>query len=132
MERAGVLFSMLTGGRFAGLDQDFDEDDTPRLTGKRPSGELVPISGLSEGTRDQLFMALRLAYLEDYSTRAESPPFIGDDLFTSFDEERTACGLTALSEIGPKIQPILFTHHRHVVDTARKIIGQDLSVIELS
>jgi uncharacterized protein YhaN len=131
MERAGVLFSLLTDNAFAGLDQDFDEDDTPRLACQRLSGELVPISGLSEGTRDQLYLALRLAYLEDYSLRAEVAPFIGDDLFTSFDEERTASGLAALSQIGDRVQPILFTHHKHVVDIARKTIGQDVSIIEL-
>lgn len=42
------------------------------------------------GSRDQLFLALRLAYLEDFAKNADPAPFIGDDLFTSFDEDRTA------------------------------------------
>ncbi|MBM3758246.1 MAG: hypothetical protein FJW38_30255 [Acidobacteria bacterium] len=131
MARAGALFSMLTGGAFASIDQDFGDDDTPRLVACRSSGEQVPVAGLSEGTRDQLYLALRLAYLEDYASRAEAVPFVGDDLFTSFDEERTANGLAALAEIGTKIQPILFTHHRHVVEIARTAIGTALDVIEL-
>jgi len=131
MARAGGLFTTLTGGAFAGLGQDFDDDDTPHLVGQRASGELVSVAGLSEGTRDQLYLALRLAYLEDFAGRAEAVPFIGDDLFTSFDEDRTANGLAALATIGDRVQPILFTHHRHVVDIARSAIGSDVAVIEL-
>lgn len=132
MTRAGALFTTLTGGAFSGLGQDFNEDDTPRLVGQRKSGELVAVGGLSEGTRDQLYLALRLAYLEEYAGRAEAAPFVGDDLFTSFDEDRTAYGLAALAAIGDRMQPILFTHHRHVVEIARSAIGADVAVIELS
>jgi uncharacterized protein YhaN len=132
MTRAGALFSTLTGGAFSGLGQDFDDDDTPRLVGRRQTGELVTVGGLSEGTRDQLYLALRLAYLEDYAGRVEAAPFVGDDLFTSFDEQRTANGLSALAAISGLLQPILFTHHRHVVEIARSAIGADVAVIELS
>jgi uncharacterized protein YhaN len=132
MARAGELFTTLTGGAFSGLGQDFNEDDTPRLVGRRASGKLVPVAGLSEGTRDQLYLALRLAYLEEYSARAEAAPFIGDDLFTSFDEDRTASGLAALAAVGNRVQTILFTHHRHVVDIARSTIGSELAIIELT
>lgn len=130
--RAGALFTMITGGAFSGLAQDFNDDDTPRLVGQRKSGELVAVGGLSEGTRDQLYLSLRLAYLEDYAGRAEAAPFVGDDLFTSFDEDRTANGLTALAAIGDRMQPILFTHHRHVVEIAKSALGSDVAVIELS
>jgi uncharacterized protein YhaN len=126
------LFSTVTGGAYSGLDQDFDDDDTPRLVGRRRSGELVSVPGLSEGTRDQLYLALRLAYLEDYAARAEAVPFIGDDLFTSFDDDRTANGLAALAAIGDRVQMILFTHHRNVVEIARNTIGSELAIIELS
>jgi uncharacterized protein YhaN len=86
---------------------------------------------MSTGARDQLYLALRLAYLESYADRAEPVPFIGDDLFASFDEDRTAHGLTALAAIGDRVQPILFTHHRHVAEIARTIIGADVSVLNI-
>ncbi len=117
--RAGALFRSLTGGAFSGLAQTFDQDDTPKLAGQRAGGGQVAIEGMSEGTRDQLYLALRLAYLEDYAGRAEPAPFIGDDLFSTFDEARTGYGLDALAEIGASVQPILFTHHRHVAEIAR-------------
>jgi chromosome segregation protein len=86
---------------------------------------------MSTGARDQLYLALRLAYLESYADRAEPAPFIGDDLFASFDEDRTAHGLAALAAIGDRVQPILFTHHRHVAEIARNKIGADVSVLNI-
>lgn len=129
--RAGALFGALTGGAFSGLAQTYDEADTPKLAGQRAGGGTVAIEGMSEGTRDQLYLALRLAYLEDYAGRAEPAPFIGDDLFSTFDEARTGYGLDALAEIGARVQPILFTHHRHVADLARDRLGGAVDVVEL-
>ncbi|KAA0124440.1 chromosome segregation protein SMC [Methylobacterium sp. P1-11] len=129
--RAGALFHALTGGGFSGLAQIYDEADTPKLAGQRAGGGTVAIEGMSEGTRDQLYLALRLAYLEDYAGRAEPAPFIGDDLFSTFDETRTGYGLDALAEIGTRVQPILFTHHRHVAEIARDRLGAAVDVVAL-
>ena len=129
--RAGALFRALTGGAFSGLAQTYDDADTPRLAGQRAGGGTVAIEGMSEGTRDQLYLALRLAYLEDYAGRAEPAPFIGDDLFSTFDETRTGYGLDALAEIGARVQPILFTRHRHVADLARERLGAAVDVVAL-
>jgi uncharacterized protein YhaN len=131
ISRAGELFSTITGGAFLGVAEDFGEDDTPYLVGRRASQELVGIPGLSEGARDQLYLALRLAYIEEFAKNAEPIPFIGDDLFTSFDENRTGNGLLALAAIGSQVQPIVFTHHRHVVDIARARIGEAADIIEM-
>jgi uncharacterized protein YhaN len=131
INRAGELFSTITGGSFIGIAQDFGEDDTPYLAGRRSSQELVAIPGLSEGARDQLYLSLRLAYIEQFAKNAEPVPFIGDDLFTSSDEYRTANGLLALAAIGGKVQPILFTHHRHVTNIARERIGDAVDIIDM-
>ena len=80
MARACEAFATLTGGAFAGLDQSFNGDDEVRLEAFRANGERAPVAHLSEATCDQLYLALRLAYIEDYAARAEAPPFIGDDL----------------------------------------------------
>jgi uncharacterized protein YhaN len=132
MRRAGNLFATLTGGRYKCLEQRPDEDGTPHLVAQRAEGSLIEVPGLSEGTRDQLYLALRLAYVEDYARRAEAAPFLADDLFASFDDRRTGFGLRVLAEIGAHVQPILFTHHAHVVDLARQCVAeQSLDVIEL-
>ena len=111
--------------------QDYGEDDQPRLVGQRKNGGRVAIAGMSEGTRDQLYLALRLAYIEDYATRAEPIPFIGDDIFQTFDDERTAAGINAFASTSAVFQPILFTHHLSVVAIARRALGPDLDYIEL-
>jgi uncharacterized protein YhaN len=130
LERAGELFARLTDGSFARLAEDFDESDQSRLVALRASGEAVTIAGLSEGTRDQLYLALRLAYVEDYARHNEPEPFIGDDIFQTFDDARTRAGLATLAEIGGGVQAILFTHHRSVVALAKDALGPDLDLIE--
>jgi len=86
---------------------------------------------MSEGTRDQLYLALRLAYIEDYADRTEPVPFIGDDIFQTFDDDRTESGIRAFASTSGVFQPILFTHHLSVVAIARRALGDDLDYIEL-
>jgi len=76
MNRAGEVFSDLTGGRFARLIQVYDDNDELQLAVERKTGEQVPLSGLSEGTGDQLYLALRLAFLQDYCARNEPAPLV--------------------------------------------------------
>ena len=45
---------------------------------------------------------------------------------------RTANGLRALAAICGTVQPILFTHHGFVVETARRELGDDVDVIALA
>jgi uncharacterized protein YhaN len=131
MARAGELFAAITQGSFSGLAQDYDEDDRPSLVGVRPNGARLNVAGMSEGARDQLYLALRLAYIEDYAGRAEPVPFIGDDIFQTFDDDRTAAGISALAAGTKAFQPILFTHHLSVVAIARRVLGAELDYIEL-
>lgn len=127
--RAGELFATATGGAFSGLGIDYDDDDQPVLVAQRSTAEGVPVPGLSEGTRDQLFLTLRLALLEQ---RVSEPlPFIGDDLLTSFDDARTLAMLRLLSTAGGQRQIILFTHHQHVVDMAQSLPGYPIEVVTL-
>ena len=126
--RAGGLFRLATSDAFSGLAADYDNADRPVLVTVRSSGARVPISGLSEGTRDQLFLALRLALLE--LRRAEPLPFIADDLLTSFDEPRTKRVLELLSNVGQHRQVIVFTHHQHVAELAEAAVRQ-IEIIRL-
>ena len=126
--RAGALFAAATVDGFTGLVADYDDADQVTLVAMRGTGERVPIRGLSEGTRDQLFLALRLALLE--LRNAEPLPFIADDLLSSFDDERTLRMLDLLSQFGGKTQVIVFTHHAHVAELARRAVpGVDLIVL---
>ncbi|MGV1763061.1 AAA family ATPase [Agrobacterium rhizogenes] len=129
--RAGELFSLLTGHGFTRLVEEHDDADTLQLLAERSGGERVPLAGLSEGTGDQLYLALRLAFLEDYSARNEPAPLIVDDIFQTFDDERASAGLKALAGTAERFQTILFTHEMSVVEIAKREIGGDLDLIRL-
>lgn len=130
LERASEIFSILTLGSFKTLQIDY-EGDTPRLMGCRPDGKHVDFEGLSDGTGDQLFLSLRLAAVENQLQHAQPFPFIADDLFINYDDDRAAQGFKALSELAVKSQVIYFTHHEHLVDVARRAICKDINVILL-
>jgi len=129
--RAGSLFAALTDGAFSALRQDFDDGDKPRLLAVRTGGAPVAVEGLSDGTRDQLYLALRLAYLEDYAAEAEAMPLIADDLFQTFDDRRAAAGLRTLAATAGHFQTILFTHQASIVDIARRELGAEADIILL-
>jgi uncharacterized protein YhaN len=131
LKKASHLFSMLTADSFAGVEQEIDETDTFRLVGRRDAEHTLGYSEMSEGTQFQLYLSLRLAYLDEYAQKADPMPFIGDDLLASFDDERTRRGIIALADIGSRIQPILFTHHSRVVELAREELGDRVDVVNL-
>lgn len=123
VKRASEHFSALTLGSFEGLMTDFNERDEPVLAGIRSEGERVYVEGMSSGTRDQLYLALRLASLEKYMESAEPMPFIVDDVLVDFDDARSQAALNALAELAEKTQVILFTHHSQVVEQAKQLQG---------
>lgn len=121
VKRASEHFAVLTRGSFEGLRTDFNEKDEPVLVGIRPNQERVHVDGMSTGTRDQLYLALRLASLEKYMESAEPMPFVVDDVLVDFDDERSEAALNALAALAEKTQVILFTHHSRVVEQARRL-----------
>jgi uncharacterized protein YhaN len=112
--RAADFFRDLTLGGFERLEADVTED-RPTLVGIRQDGSSVPAhDGMSEGTRDQLFLALRLATVEASCDSGEPMPFVVDDVLIQFDDDRGAAALRVLSEMAARTQVVLFTHHTYV------------------
>jgi uncharacterized protein YhaN len=132
VKRAGELFQVVTGGSFTSLRVDFDDQDNAQLIGVRPGESAVAVSGMSTGTADQLYLALRLASIEDYLERAEALPFVADDLFINFDDDRAAAGFRLLGQLAEKTQVLFFTHHQHLVDIARATLGASVSCVSLT
>jgi uncharacterized protein YhaN len=124
MEAAGRWFAELTGHSFSGIAPDYGNGDKPVIVGTRAgNNKMVGISGMSEGTRDQLYLALRLAGLEFHLKDHEPMPMILDDLLVHFDDDRAGHALAALSRLASKSQVLLFTHHAHLVELAREHLG---------
>lgn len=131
LRRAGELFRTLTSGSFASLEVGFDAKDQLRLEAIRSGGEKVLVTGLSSGSEDQLYLALRVAAIEDYVRRAPALPFLADDLFVNFDEDRAAAGFRILGNFARSTQVLFFTHHEHLVAIARDVLGEAVPVIRL-
>lgn len=126
LERASRWFAELTGGAFSGIGTSFGDGDEPVIAGQRAVEEgtrevLVP--GMSEGTRDQLYLALRLAGLELHLQEHEPMPMILDDLLVHFDDHRATNALRSLGRLAQRSQVLLFTHHAHLVELARTHLG---------
>jgi uncharacterized protein YhaN len=133
LARGGVLFNRLTLGSFSGLTTDFNEKDEPILLGVRPSGKLVRVEGMSRGTRDQLYLALRLSSLEKYLEASEPMPFVVDDILINFDDRRAEATLESLNSISEKTQVLFFTHHERLVELAQRVAGEGrLRVLNLA
>lgn len=123
---ASQLFARLTSDAFSAVAASFDQADRPVLLGIRSSGEQVTVDGMSDGTRDQLYLALRLASLQRHLETAEPLPFIIDDILVNFDDHRAAATLRVLADLSLTTQVVFFTHHSHLVDLANKVVPGDL------
>lgn len=130
LKKASSLFADLTLGSFEKLELDFD-DDRPQLVGRRPSGERVRVKGMSDGSVDQLYLALRVAALEEYLDQAQALPFVADDLFINFDDERAAAGLRVLARLAKHCQVLFFTHHEHLVEIASQALPRPAPVLRM-
>ena len=123
LRAAGAHFALLTGGRYARLSVDQDAAGRAVLLAIGDDETECPVGALSEGARDQLYLALRVATVEDHAAHAEPLPFIADDLLVHFDDERAAAAIALLAQLGRTTQVILFTHHDHIAMLAARQPG---------
>lgn len=123
LEQAGRHFAELTAGSFVGLEVDQDRDRTV-IVGIRSGSEAerVYVDGMSKGTCDQLYLALRLASLDRWLDKHEPVPMVLDDLLLHFDDRRAKAALRILNKLSEKVQILFFTHHRHILDLAREAL----------
>ncbi len=125
LEKSGQVFQDITRGAFDGLGAEFNADDTPILVGLRRDQPSVSIEGMSDGTRDQLYLALRLAALDQYLEKHEPMPLILDDLLITCDNDRAMAILPQLATLAQRTQIFLFTHHDHLVELCRRTLDED-------
>lgn len=128
LTRASELFSRLTLGEHDGLTTAFGDDDKPVLVAIRKNKQQVEVGGLSDGTRDQLYLALRLAAIEDHAARVAPCPVVLDDILIHSDDLRASAALQVLAEIAQRTQVLFFTHHSRLADLGLKA---GASVIQL-
>ena len=130
LEEAGGLLARLTGDRFTAL-RPGGVGESRTLVAVRADGEELGPDRLSEGTADQVFLALRLAGIRQLQAERRSAglpavPVVLDDVLMTFDDERARAALTVLAELAAEWQVLLFTHHEHLAD-----LTDDATVIDL-
>ncbi len=124
--RSGMLasteraFAELTNGGYETL-QTQPDGASDILLALDAGGTPKQIGDMSKGTRFQLYLALRAAAYEQMVTQGVRLPFFCDDVFETFDDDRTRAACRLMERIGRSGQAIYLTHHRHVVDIAREV-----------
>lgn len=107
---AEQYLSILTAERYTAMQLYTDLEATCR---RENSAVEMDRLRLSTGTRDQLYLALRLAVCKVLLDKTdESVPLILDDPFVNYDDQRVACGMKLLREIAHERQVILLTCRR--------------------
>ena len=109
---AETYFRRLTQGRFTQVCLDRSLSVTVREEGSLADH---PLALLSQGTTDQLYLALRLAVAELVLPNPQACPLILDDALLSFDDHRLATALSLLAQLAETRQILLFTcQHREL------------------
>lgn len=108
---ASELFALMTDNawRTVRISPDNQIEVVDALMTTRPP-EL-----LSLGTRQQLYLALRIALLVTAENVGASLPILADDILVNFDDERRRGAARALAYLAEHRQVILFTCHADVV-----------------
>ncbi len=131
LARIGEVFRTITGGIQAGVRIEETKDGQTMVALEADATTRKSLDQLSEGTCDQLYLALRIAALEDYATTASPLPFIADDVLQTFDDARTTATMQALLQLSDRVQVIVLTHHPHVGDLAERLPQGAAHVIRL-
>ena len=105
---AGEVLTALTGGRYRrlGLNRQFEAQ-------AQAAGETLPRSvlTLSQGTAEQVYLAVRLAVCALALPGEDPAPLVLDDALDAFDDKRMALALDYLLKLGEERQILLFTCH---------------------
>jgi hypothetical protein len=110
-EASGYL-NQLTSGKYTRIWTPLAHDI---LFVDTKEGQSLPVQVLSRGTREQLFVSLRLALVAAFGRRGVHLPMILDDVCVNFDIGRTQIATRVLRDFAKQgHQVIYFTCHEHV------------------
>lgn len=129
LSKASGYFRTMTDGDFAGLVSD-EDGGSPVLLAQRGNGSTVSLSGLSEGTCDQVYLSLRMSALDLKQQAGMFMPVVLDDVLMTSDDGRAANILKAIKSFSERHQVMIFTHHRHLIDVAQAAVS-DLHLVEI-
>lgn len=123
MTRASEAFRTMTRGRYSGLTTQADGNREVLVALPEAGGSRQAVQ-LSEGTRAQLYLALRIAGYHEFVAQKGPVPFIADDIMESFDDDRAQATFGLLSRMSGLGQVIYLTHHSHMRALAQRACAE--------
>ena len=122
VSRIAAAFARVTNGDYTIESEEGSEGKTILVAVERHwPNEKKALAQLSEGTRDQLYLALRIVAIEDHARSAAPLPFVADDILQTFDDTRALAALQALLDLSQHTQIIVLTHHPHLAALAEAL-----------
>ena len=118
LRHASDFFSRMTAGSWSRVISPLDSG----ILVESADGARLSPENLSRGTAEQLYLAMRLALVREYSRHVASLPVVLDDIFVNFDPERTRRSVGAMGELARTHQVLVFTCHPHLVRTIEEIV----------
>lgn len=118
LHHAARAFSVVTGGRYVGLRQPAGTRNIEAIDGR---DRAIPGRDLSRGTRDQLYLCLRLGLIEAFAERGTRLPLLMDDVLVHFDPARADAMAELLSEVARRHQLLFFTCHPQNVERLLRV-----------
>ncbi|MCC7474497.1 MAG: AAA family ATPase [Pirellulales bacterium] len=119
LREASLYMSQLTDGRYTRIWTPLAHDI---LFVDTAEGQSLSVQVLSRGTREQLFVSLRLALVAAYARRGIHLPMILDDVFVNYDAGRTRTACAVLRNFAKQgHQLMVFTCHEHVWQMFKEI-----------
>jgi len=114
LQEASGYLDRLTQGRYRRVWTPLGEDAL--RVDCAESGRSLPVDALSRGTREQLFLALRLAIVASYARRGARLPLVLDDVLVNFDAARAKAAAAVLRDFAAVgNQVLVFTCHEHIL-----------------
>jgi uncharacterized protein YhaN len=127
VNRAEKIFGQMTGGGYTRLYMPVSNEEFEM---EMEDGFIKTPSLLSQGTAEQLYTSLRLAYAEEYCSQAEPLPIILDDILVNCDANRMKAAVHAIVELSKEVQVIYCTCHEPLIQCFRDA-APDMGVIEI-
>lgn len=108
LEAASEWFAQVTDDRYLKIRQARGEHD---LAIEARSGTQLRVAQLSRGTKEQLYLCLRLALAQDFAARGSALPLVMDDVLVNFSPDRATAMAEVLVAASQTQQILIFTCH---------------------
>lgn len=108
------FFKELTDSRYCVVEHDSGKHGGFAVRDQQ--GHAWQPDKLSTGTREQLYLAIRLAFITHFNEQHEPLPVIMDDCFVNFDDTRARIALKTLINWRESVQTILLSCHWRSVE----------------